>query len=201
MKVVPTTELKRQLLRMQARDLDTRQRLLAEGTLFDGYHPEMEQVHLEHAERLAEIVDKHGWPGRSRAGDDGCDAAFLLAVHAISRPDLQRRWLPLLEAAAEDGEVPRRQPAVLGDRIRFHEGRPQRFGTILDWDDSGDLTPGPVEDPERVDERRRAVGLGPLAEAVAEARRKAAAAGEAPPRDLARRRDEERVWARRVGWR
>lgn len=187
---------------MQARDLDTRQRLLTEGTLFDGYHPEMEQVHLEHAEQLAEIVDAWGWPGRSRAGDDGCAAAFLLAVHAISRPDLQHRWLPLLEAAAADGEVPRRQPAMLEDRIRFHEGRPQRFGTVFDWDKNSELTPGAIEDPERVDERRRAVGLGPLADAVAEARRAAAAAGEAPPRDLlARRRHEERLWARRVGWR
>lgn len=196
----PRADIRDQLLRLRRRDEETRRRLLDEGTLFEGYHPEMEAVHLENAERLAEVVDAGGWPGRSRVGEDGCDAAFLVAVHAISRPDLQRRWLPLLEDAAGRGEAPRRHPAVLGDRIRFHEGRPQRFGAVLDWDASGELTPGAIEDPESVDERRRWVGLGPLAEAVAEARRRAAAAGELPPANPAARKHQRRRWARRVGW-
>ena len=197
----PRTDIRRELLAMARRDRETRQRLLAEGKLFDGYHPEMERVHLENAERLAEIVDAHGWPGRSTAGDDGRDAAWLVAVHAISRPDLQRRWLPLLQDAAARGEVPRRQPAALGDRIRFHEGRPQRFGMVFDWDERGELTAGAIEDPERVDERRRRIGLEPLREALAAARRETSAAGEAPPRDLAERQRRQRQWERRVGWR
>ncbi len=193
-------ELRRQLLEMQQRDVETRQRLLEDGTLFDGYHPEMERVHLENAAVLAEIVDNVGWPGRAQIGDDGCDAAYLVAAHAISRPDLQRRWVVLLEAAAQRGEVPRRHAAVLGDRIRFHEGRPQRYGAVLDWDENGELTPGAIEDPEGVDDRRHSVELGPLQEALAEARR-SSGAGEAPRGDFARRQRQRRQWERRVGWR
>ncbi len=186
---------------VRRRDLETRQRLLDDGTLFDGYHPEMEQVHRENAEQLAEIVGTGCWPGRSQVGEDGCAAVFLVAAHAISRPDLQRRWLALLEDAAERGEVPRRQAAVLGDRIRFHEGRPQRFGAIFDGDENGELTAGPIEDPEGVDARREAVGLGPLSETLAAEARRGSAAGETPSGDFARRQRQRRRWARKVCWR
>jgi len=58
-----------------------------------------------------------------------------------------------------------------------------------------------VEDPQGLDERRRAVGLPPLADQMAEARSRAASEGERPPSDheaYARARDE---WAASVGWR
>ena len=90
---------------------------------------------------------------------------------------------------------------MLEDRIRFFEGRPQRYGTQLDWDAEGNLSPGQVEDPERLAQRRRAVGLPPLAEQVDEARNRAAAEGQRPPADYrayASARDE---WAAGVGWR
>ena len=90
---------------------------------------------------------------------------------------------------------------MLEDRIRFFEGRPQRYGTQFDWDAEGKLSPGDVEDPHRLDERRRAIGLPPLAEQMAEARSRATSEGEQPPPDhkaYARARDE---WAASVGWR
>lgn len=90
---------------------------------------------------------------------------------------------------------------MLEDRIRCFEGRPQRYGTQFDWDEHGELSALPVEDADSVDERRRAVGLGPLAEAVAAQRRLAIAEGERPPRDAAKRRLEAEAWAREVGWR
>jgi hypothetical protein len=87
------------------------------------------------------------------------------------------------------------------DRIRFFEGRPQRCGTQFDWDESGQLNPVPaIEEPEKVDARRRAVGLGPLVEAVRRHREAATAAKERPPADLAARHREMAAWAPRVGW-
>ena len=40
------------LLAAARRDLETRERLVRDGSLFDGYHPEMEAVHLENAALL-----------------------------------------------------------------------------------------------------------------------------------------------------
>jgi hypothetical protein len=121
--------------------------------------------------------------------------------HAISRPALQREALEALRLAAARGEAPAMQPALLEDRIRTLEGRPQRYGTQLDWDEAGELSPLPVEDPSGVDERRRTVGLGPLDATVRAQRQAAAAEGERPPRDWQTRRRGMEAWLREVGWR
>jgi KDO2-lipid IV(A) lauroyltransferase len=202
-KLAPPREdaLRLELLALAADDAHVRNRLADDGQLFDGYAPEMEAVHRRNAARLRALVDVHGWPGLSLAGADGADAAFLVLQHAIGEPEQQRRSLPLLTEAAALGEVPPLQPAMLLDRIRFFEGRPQRYGTQLDWDAEGSLTPGILEAPEEVDARRAAVGLPPLAAFLKERLKEALQAGERPPTDMARRRTESEAWARRVGWR
>lgn len=191
--------LRQQLLDMARRDLATRERLAADGSLFDGYNPEMQAVHEENAAALAELIDRHGWPTIARASEDGSEAAWLVAQHAISLPDFCRRCLGELQRAAEAGEVPRWQPAYLEDRIRVYEGRLQRYGISFDWDEQGQLSPRPIEDAEHVDERRASVGLGPLSQAIA--RHRESAATQPKPADLARRRADMEDWARRTGWR
>lgn len=190
------------LIEAARRDLLTRARLAASGALFDGYHPEMEAVHVENARLLERVIDGiGGWPGRSRCGDDGAGAAFLIVQHAISLPDFQRRALALLLEAVEAGEINVVDTAYLSDRIAVFEGRPQVFGTQFDWDEAGLLSPAPIAEPEAVDERRASVGLAPLEQSIAEMRGRAAANGERPPADLGKRRGEFEAWARRVGWR
>jgi hypothetical protein len=192
--------LRAELLALVRADEETRARLAADGSLFDGYHPAMEAVHRANAARLRAILDAHGWPGRTLLGEDGAEAAWRIAQHAIGEPDLQRRSLPLLQEAVARDDALAWQAAYLEDRIRACEGRTQRYGTQLDWDDDGQLSPyPPVEDPGGVDARRAAVGLPPLEEAVQAHR--AAASREPRPTDLAARRRAAEAWARSVGWR
>ena len=186
---------------MAGEDLRVRTELAADGSLFNGYHPRMRAVHEANADRLGRILSERGWPGEPQVGPDGAQAAWLIVQHAISRPGLQREALEALRMAAARGEAPATQPALLEDRIRTLEGRPQRYGTQLDWDESGELGPLPLEDPAGVDERRRSVGLGPLDAAVRTQRQAAAAEGERPPRDWQARRREMEAWLREVGWR
>jgi hypothetical protein len=49
----------------------------------------------------------------------------------------------------------------------MNEGREQVYGTQMTGEVGGGPTPWPIEDSEHVDERRAAVGLGPLDEYVA----------------------------------
>jgi GNAT superfamily N-acetyltransferase len=121
------------------------------------------RVDIGHADRLREIVAEHGWPGVSLVGEEGADAAWLIAQHADRQLDLQRELLPLLAHAARIGEAKPSHLAYLTDRVRMNEGRPQVYGTQI-ADAAG--TPWPIEDPDGVDERRRALGLGPLADAA-----------------------------------
>ncbi len=193
--------LRLELLALAADDAHVRSALAADGQLFLGYAPEMEALHQRNAARLGTLVDAHGWPGRTLAGEDGAEAAFTVLQHAIGAPALQRRCLCLLTEAASLGEVPPLQPAMLLDRIRFFEGRPQVYGTTVDWDGQGRLTPGALEAPEQVDIRRATLGLPPLAFSLEESLVRAARAGQRPPKDTARRHAEFETWARRVGWR
>ena len=134
-------------------------------------------------------------------GDDGIEAAFLIALHAISRPSFQRRCLTLMKSAANRGDVPARHPAVLEDRIRAFEGRPQIYGTQLDWDDDGHLAPLPIEDEGDVESRRARVGLPPLSQTVAEAESEARRQGQHPPAEWLHRQQAMAEFAREVGWR
>jgi hypothetical protein len=193
--------LKTDLLAMAELDNRVRAELVSTGALFDGYNARMAEVHQQNAGKLERIIDEFGWPGASLVGDDGAEAAWLVLQHAIGNPELQRRCLPLLRAVVETEEIPAYQVACLEDRICVFEGRPQRDGTQFDWDESGMMSPHPLQDPARVDDHRQSVGLGPLSEKTAEMRTRAAAEGHKCPRDLQKRQREKDDWARSVGWR
>lgn len=190
-------QLRNKLVRMAARDLRVREELAATGELFDGYSAKMEAVHLENADALEAVIDTGGgWPGASMIGADGAEAAWLVAMHAISRPAFQRRCLALLEEAAAAGEAEAYQPAYLFDRIALFEGRPQRYGTQSDWNEEGKMEIGPLEDAACVNELRASVGLAPLENLVWENEE----TREHAPKDFARRRREYEEWKVKVGW-
>ena len=201
-KSIQPRSLRRDLLEMARLDRSVRAELAASGKLFNaGYEPRMAQVHQRNARRLRRIIEFVGWPGSDLVGSDGAEAAWLILQHAISEPDLLRRTLPLITAAAREGKADPAHAAMLEDRIRFFEGRPQRYGTQLDWDAEGSLSPGEVEDPHKLAERREAAGLPPLEEHIEDARSRATAEGQRPPADYqayAHARDE---WAANAGWR
>ena len=188
-----------ELLTMKQRDVDTRARLLKEQRLYGAYADELQSIHKENAKQLNDIVLARGWPGISLVGLDGCRAAWLVAQHSICTPTLQRKFLALLTKAAEAGDVPLRQVAYLTDRIRFNENRPQVYGTVLDWNEQGELA-CELADPANVDLRRRAAGLPPLQEDLETHRREVSSEGGKPPDDLEAYRRAGRQWAKSVGW-
>ncbi|UZK68607.1 hypothetical protein OKW76_11170 [Sphingomonas sp. S1-29] len=187
------------LIALAAHDRATRARLASHGSLFEGYHPEMQAVHEANAQALETIIDAIGWPIADRVGESGAEATWLIAQHAIGLPPFQRRCLGLLEAAVAQGQAPAWQMAMMFDRICVFEGRAQRYGSQFDWGDDGQFSPLPIDDPDGVDRRRAEVGLEPLAAAIANHREQTEAG--AKPADLASRRKRIEEWAQRVGWR
>jgi hypothetical protein len=133
-------ELLAQLENLKQHDIETRNKLLDEGRLYGAYDEEMQKVHRENAEALNEIIEAEGWPGISKVGIDGSRSAWLVAQHAICTPQLQRKFLAFMKKAAESGDVPMKQVAMLTDRIHFNEGKPQLYGTVMDWNEHGELT-------------------------------------------------------------
>ena len=78
------SELLGELLALRQRDIDMRDRLLNEGNLYGDYAPAMQAVHRENAHALEELVSRHGWPGVSLVGPEGCRAAWLVRRGAWS---------------------------------------------------------------------------------------------------------------------
>jgi hypothetical protein len=122
----------------------------------------MAAVDQKNRERLKEILDKHGWPGKSLVGKDGAHAAWLVVQHAGSDLALQKRCLDLMKAAPK-GEVDPKDIAHLTDRILVADKQEQVYGTELQGD-GGTFKPRPIRDEANVDKRRAEVGLPPLAD-------------------------------------
>ena len=189
--------LRLELLRLAAEDARVREELAADGSLFEGYHPRMEAVHKRNAARLREIIAQHGWPTNSLVGKDGGEAAWLIAQHAIGEPAFMRSCLEHVRTAIACSEAPAWMAAMLEDRIRMYEGKPQVYGTQLESDPEGRLRPYLIENSEAVDERRATVGLEPLGARLTRAQTES----HEPPKDRERFETDYRAWLRRVGWR
>jgi hypothetical protein len=191
--------LRKELLALKQLDIDTRSHLLSEGRLYGDYAPELQKIHRENASALDKLTSKYGWPGISFVGLEGCRAAWLIAQHSICTPVLQRKFLALLINASEHGDVPTKQVAFLTDRIRFNENKPQVYGTVLDWNEKGELS-CEVEDPATLDTRRKAVGLPPFRLELEKHREEVKSEGGTPPKDFTEYKRKAREWASSVGW-
>ncbi len=159
-------DLREELLRR--RDLDQNARSEAASGGEEAFRRVL-AIDDDNAAWFAQIVDQAGWPGRSRTGEDGAHAAWLLAQHADRHPALQRRCLKLLRGAVSAGEASAADLAHLTDRVLLSGGKAQIYGTQLVARD-GHFVARRLRHPESVDRRRAAAGLEPLEAALERAR-------------------------------
>ena len=194
------TALRELLISLKDRDIELRQKILKKGSLYDGYDEELEALHVSNAEKLNDIIAKHGWPGKSLVGKDGADAAVIIAQYSISKPILQKKFLAYLKPAVKKGEALPIHEACLEDRILFNEGKPQKYGMLFDWTENGKLITN-VDDITLANERRKKLGLRTVEEAAEIHRKEIEAEGGGPPPDYFEHKRKETEWAKRVGWR
>lgn len=175
-------------------DHQMRNLLIEKGVLSDTYHPEMEKVHLANAKKLKALIAKNGFPVLSNAGETGVRLSWLIIQHSISWPDFMKECLIEIRLAAGQNDYPLELLAYTEDRVAYFEGRPQLYGTNADWID-GELKTTPIEDPSKVNLRRKGMGLPPLAEVLN------VSSLERPPKDPAKKAKEFDEWLVKVGWR
>jgi hypothetical protein len=108
--------------------------------------------------QLAEIR----WFDIPTYGADADNAAWHLVQHADREPDFQRRMLKELEALPK-GHTDAKRIGYLWDRVARADKRLQRYGTQGTCT-NGQWKPFEVEDPEHLDERRKSLGMEPIAE-------------------------------------
>ena len=157
-------ELQTKLLAMGAADQSVRQNIRSSTSReeFAALAEKLNAVDTRNLAELDKIVEQFGWPGTDLVGAEASQAAFLILQHA--RLARQKALLPLLRQAVAEG---RARPADLGlleDRVLVGEGKKQLYGSQVVAGPDGVPRLHPIEDPENVDERRRAIGLPPLEE-------------------------------------
>ncbi len=134
---------------------------------FKQFAETMKRVDTENTARLGVIVERHGWPSFTLVGKDGAKAAWLLVQHADLSPKFQRKCLDLMAKAPRD-EIFSDDLAYLTDRVLLAEGKAQVYGTQFTME-NGKCKPRRMEDEANVDQRRKDVGLPPLAEYLKQA--------------------------------
>lgn len=107
------------------------------------------------------IIQQYGYPGKSMVGATRQDAIWLVIQHAPL--EKQEKYFPLIDAAAQKGEMRKSAWALLVDRIRMYKGQPQIYGSQVVRDEAtGGWKFHDIEDEANVNMRRSEVGLGPL---------------------------------------
>lgn len=127
----------------------------------------MQAVDAENQRVVSDLLGR-GWP--EGLPDEANETIWLVIDHADL--EMQRRWMPLIEAQMAAGRVSKSSYATLLDRMLMREKRPQRYGTqtvSVSRMIEGDSTRReqqcwlwPVADSGRLDSLRSTVELGPI---------------------------------------
>jgi len=112
---------------------------------------------------ITQFLDEHGWLGANVIGSKGNSTLFLVIQH--SPLETQEKYLPMMQDAVKKGNARGSSLALLEDRINLRNQRHQVYGSqIGTLPETGENVVQPLADPDRVDMRRKEVGLGPISE-------------------------------------
>ncbi|WP_304236556.1 DUF6624 domain-containing protein [Jiulongibacter sediminis] len=113
--------------------------------------------------KVSGILNDKGWPDKNLIGERGTSTLFLVIQHA--NQSTQEKYLPLIQKATEDKNLPKRQYAMFYDRLLLNRGERQIYGTQLAMSkESKSPYVLPLESPENVDQRRVEMGLNTMQE-------------------------------------
>jgi len=122
------------------------------------------KINEENLDRLIEIIDTKGWPKKSVVKENGARTVFLIIQHADL--ETQKKYLPIMKEAANNGEANWSSLALLIDRVNLREGKQQIYGSQIYRNEDGSFYVKDLQEPEYVNQRRKEVGLGPIEDYV-----------------------------------
>ncbi|HKI05489.1 MAG TPA: DUF6624 domain-containing protein [Thermoanaerobaculia bacterium] len=132
---------------------------------FDAEDLRLLAVKSDNTAYLKSLIAEVGWVDSQRFGSTAADAAFLLAQHSQDLP-LMLAALPEIKEEVDAGRLEGETYALLYDRIQLLLGKPQRYGTRMGQDVAGKPVVLLTEEPDKVDTRRRDLGMTPLSQYV-----------------------------------
>jgi len=120
-----------------------------------------EKLNEENQQQLEQLIREKGWPKRSAVGAGAAGTAFLVVQHA----DLERqqKYLPVIKDLCKASEARWQEYALMYDRVQVSLGKAQRCGSQVHYNPQTKQNElFDLENPEKVDEWRKELGLQPL---------------------------------------
>lgn len=129
----------------------------------------LNEVDEKNTADLKKLIKIYKWFKISEFGEETDRKAWLLVQHADRDPDFQKSILATLESLLKSHETNLKNYAYLYDRVAASffdpkKSRPQRYGTQGICKGTGKWEPTEVEEPSKLDERRKSVELPPMSE-------------------------------------
>jgi hypothetical protein len=134
----------------------------AEGSSRDSlplFAQQMKIIDKENQQYIGKLLDSCGWPVSLTSIEN--NTIFLVIDHAdISFMD---KYFPVLKTQMEKGTVTKTDFFTLEDRMLMRKNQKQRYGTQSIKAD-GKIMIWPIEDPDKLDDRRKSAGFLPMHE-------------------------------------
>lgn len=158
---VPEAALAQELLAMEKEDVAARTDWPATGSDLQA-RQRMRETDARNEARLRHIIASKGWPTQTMVGYKAAGSAWLIAQHGSEH--FLKSNLVLMRAAAARGEITPSKLALAIDRDLCNDNQPQLYGSQFRTDSTGKTVPFPIDDPQRLDQRRASMGLEPYAQ-------------------------------------
>lgn len=113
----------------------------------------------ENLATVVSLIEKCGMPTLEEVDEIQMTAIWLVFHHGDNA--IRKKYLPLLEKAARNGDLEATQIAMMKDRTLMEDGKPQFYGTQVSQDD-GEWILYELDKPETVNKRRAEIGFEPL---------------------------------------
>jgi hypothetical protein len=153
-------QLSQELVVMEAADQEVRARL-AQSPLEKTLTQEMAKIDGANESRIGEIIRDKGWPSAEMVGLKATHAMWVLVQHGS--PLLLKKCLPYMKEAAAKNELSWATVALSIDRDLVYDGKDQIYGSQFRSGKDGNMEMYPVADERHLDDRRKQVGLEPIA--------------------------------------
>ncbi len=130
---------------------------------FNKYHAIYKKNHVVNEEKVRYILDTYGWPKHDIIGEQGNWTIANVLQH--SSLEVREKYIPLMQQAVKDKQLEARFLVRAEDRIATDKGELQIYGGQMKYyPETKSFNVWPVYDPENIDKRRAAIGLGPIKE-------------------------------------
>lgn len=116
-------------------------------------------IDRENLIKVISLIENCGMPTLNEVSRKQMSAIWLVFQHGDNQN--RRKYLPILEKSAKNGDLRKSSIAMMKDRILMNDGEPQIYGTqVVDNGNGWELYD--LENPESVNKRRAEIGFQPI---------------------------------------